>query len=334
MAHLVPLATLFAGFTLLEAETHFTMPPVAWLALVLILHGARGCSPLAVAPLVWLAAVATIAIGERTTIPASGPAYAIAVAGIAATFALLFTIDRLSTTAFSAAGVRSTLIFPVVFVAIDFLRSRLAPNATWGAIAYTQYGVQPLMQLAAVAGIWGITFLMAWSAATIELAWRSGFAWAAIRGPVLTNAIVLAAAVLGGTVRVAAAATDRPAIRVATINRPADLFAPGEMTRITEGRVALADRARIDAKLAALHDWFLAGSRREARAGARLVAWPEQNLLVFADDEPAFLARARRVAAEEHMYLAMGLGTIHLGEPLPFENKLVLVDPAGRIVGS
>jgi apolipoprotein N-acyltransferase len=30
----------------------------------------------------------------------------------------------------------------------------------------------------------------------------------------------------------------------------------------------------------------------------------------------------------------MGLGTIHLGEHLPFENKLVLVDPAGRIAGS
>jgi apolipoprotein N-acyltransferase len=27
----------------------------------------------------------------------------------------------------------------------------------------------------------------------------------------------------------------------------------------------------------------------------------------------------------------MGMGTIHLGEPRPFENKLVLIDPAGRI---
>src|SRR5262249_33164437 len=97
------------------------------------------------------------------------------------------------------------------------------------------------------------------------------------------------------------------------------------------GRVSLMDKGAIQTKLTKLHDWFLEGSRREARAGARLVVWPEQNLLVFKPEENAFLERAQRVAAEEHVYLAMGLGTIHLGDALPFENKLVLVDPSGRI---
>ena len=83
-----------------------------------------------------------------------------------------------------------------------------------------------------------------------------------------------------------------------------------------------------------MHDWFLDGSRREARAGARLVVWPEQNLLVFKSDEPAFLEQATRLAAEEHVYLAMGMGTSYLGERLPLENKLVLIDPTGRIAMS
>src|SRR5262249_38383715 len=78
----------------------------------------------------------------------------------------------------------------------------------------------------------------------------------------------------------------------------------------------------------------LEGSRREAAAGARLIAWPEQTLLVFAEDEPAFLARAQRLAATEHVYLVMGLGTVHLGTPLPLENKSVVIDPSGRIVVS
>ena len=39
-------------------------------------------------------------------------------------------------------------------------------------------------------------------------------------------------------------------------------------------------------KLTRLHDWFLEGSRREARAGARFIVWPEQNLLIFQEDEP------------------------------------------------
>ena len=64
-------------------------------------------------------------------------------------------------------------------------------------------------------------------------------------------------------------------------------------------------------KLTRLHDWFLDGSRREARAGARLIAWPEQNLLIFKRGRAAFIERARRLAADERVYLAMGLGTVH-----------------------
>jgi hypothetical protein len=35
----------------------------------------------------------------------------------------------------------------VAFVAVEFLRSRLTPSATWGSIAYTQYCALSLMQL-------------------------------------------------------------------------------------------------------------------------------------------------------------------------------------------
>ena len=57
-------------------------------------------------------------------------------------------------------------------------------------------------------------------------------------------------------------------------------------------------------------------------------------MLIFAEDEPGFIARAQQLAAEEHVYLAMGMGTVQLGTPKPFENKLVMIDPWGRIVMS
>src|SRR4029079_15007546 len=85
-------------------------------------------------------------------------------------------------------------------------------------------------------------------------------------------------------------------------------------------------------KLSRLHEWFLEGSRREARAGARLIAWPEQNLLIFKEDESGFIERARRLAADEGVYLAIGLGTVYVDDALPLENKLVVIDPTGAIV--
>ena len=194
----------------------------------------------------------------------------------------------------------------------------------------------PQVRIAVDAGggvrrIWGITFSSPGLDACV--AWVAGSS-GTLQTPVLTFVAVLGAIVVGGTVRLAAAPTDRASIRAATLNRPVDLFISGEMTRITEGRVSPGERPQIDKKLARLHDWFLEGSRREARAGARLIVWPEGNLLVFAEDEAAFLDRARRLASDEGTYLAMGMGTIHLGAALPFENKLVLIDPSGRVIVS
>lgn len=330
MAHGGPLALVIVGLVLLLGSMHLPIPIAAWIALPLILHGARSMSAIAVPPFVWLTATTVLAVGERESIPAGGAIYLFVVSSASFTLMLPFAIDRAVTARWPNAGVASALVFPVAFVAVEFIRARVLPNATWGSIAYTQYGVLPLMQIAAFAGIWGIVWLLTWFASTIDFAWRHGFASANARPALVTFSTVFAIAMVAGTARVGWASTDRPTLRAATLNRPVDVFVPGEMTRITEGSISPEDRPSIDPKLAKLQDWFLEGTRREARAGARLVVWPEQNLLVFSENEAPFLARARQVATEEHIYLAMGMGTIHLGEPRPFENKLVLIDPGGQ----
>lgn len=305
--------------------------PFVWLALTLLLHGSRSLPAPASFPLTWLTIYAVLLIGRRD-IPIPGPARFLILAVVAATLTIPFALDRV--VAFRLGTLAATLVFPLAFVTAEFLQSRFTPAATWGSIAYTQYGYLPLMQVAAFVGIWGITFLIAWFASTMDLAWTHRFDWDAVRTPVLTYGAVLGAVVLGGAVRLAMAPSERPTMRVAAVNRPVDLFIPGEMTRITDNSVTAEERQRLAGKLAQLQDWFLDQSRREARAGARLVAWPEQNLLIYAEDEPAFIARAERLASEERFYLAMAMGTVHRGEPHSFENKLVLIDPSGHIIVS
>jgi apolipoprotein N-acyltransferase len=104
------------------------------------------------------------------------------------------------------------------------------------------------------------------------------------------------------------------------------------MFRIADGRIPVD--GVVAEKLARLHEWFFENTEREARAGARLVAWPEMNFLVRAEDEPAALERAQRLSAKEHVYLAMSIGSVQAGAPKPFQNKAVLVDPSGRIAYS
>jgi apolipoprotein N-acyltransferase len=331
MAQTISLLWLIAGAALLGVTLRAPIQPFAWLALTFLLHASRSLPVLAAVPLTWLALYAALLFGRRD-IPVPGPAHFVILAFVATALTIPFVLDRVAAVRLGA--LTATLVFPLAFVSAEFLQSRFTPAATWGSIAYTQYGYAPLMQVAAFVGIWGITFLIAWFASTVDLAWSRGFDWSVVRTPVLTYTAVLGAVVLGGAVRLALAPTDRPAMRVATVNRPVDLFIPGEMTRIAEDRTAPAERERLAGKLSQLHDWFLDQSRREARAGARLVAWPEQNLLIYAEDEPAFVARAQRLASEDRFYLAMGMGTVHRGEPHSFENKLIVIDPSGRIIVS
>jgi apolipoprotein N-acyltransferase len=326
----LPSIWLLLGASLLALTTQVAIPPLAWAALLFLLHASRSVTTAAGVAWFWVALYVSVLIGLRPSLPVSGPLYFGISACFAATIAVPFLVDRIVVQ--GAGPALAVFAFPIAFAAVEFLRSYLA--ATWGSIAYSQYGVPPLMQVAAFAGIWGITFLIAWFASAFDLGWRNGFAMAAGGRPLVAFTAVFAVVIAGGAIRVVMAPTDRPSMRVATINRPLDLFVPGEMTRIAEGRVSPAERLPFAQKLHRLHDWFLDGSRREARAGARLVVWPEQNLLVFKEDEAAFLERARQLAANEHVYLAMGMGTIYLGERLPFENKLVLVDPTGRIAMS
>ena len=332
MAQAGSILSLLVGASLFGAATRVAFPPAAWIGLAALVHASRSTRTVPGFTFLWLALYASLGVARRDTLPVPVRIYWLIIAGEATLATLPFILDRIASPRIG--GVAATLIFPMAFVTAEFLRSRFTPAASWGSIAYSQYGFMPLMQMSAVVGIWGITFVVAWFASTFELAWSRGFNWADIRGPVLIYGIALVSILSAGCVRLMAAPTDRASIRTATLNRPIDLFAPGEMTRISEGRVSSTERAQFNAKLSRLHDWFLEGSRREAHAGARLIVWPEQNLLVFDDGEPAFLERASRLAAEEHIYLAMGMGTIHLGERLPFENKLVLVDPSGRIVVS
>ena len=327
MVQMEALISLAAGAALLPVFMRWPVPPAAWVALTLLVHAVRGLPPAVGLPSLFVALVVAVSAGKWGIIPMSGPLYFVAVAGISSSLAVPFGIDRFAIT--KLPGGIATLVFPAAWVAIEFLESRWSPGATWGSIAYTQFGYLALMQVAAIVGIWGISFLVAWFASTVEYAWAHGFASSAARLPLLAYATVFALVAIGGAVRLAAAPTDRPSLRVATLNRPRDLFIPGEMTRITEASITPAEREPLRAKLHSLHEWFLEGSRREARAGSRLIVWPEGNLLVYKDDEAAFLERARDLAISERIHLAMGMATIHLGERLPFENKLVLIDSAG-----
>jgi apolipoprotein N-acyltransferase len=52
----------------------------------------------------------------------------------------------------------AALAFPVYWVAYEYLTAIASPHSTWGNLAYTQMNCLPLIQIASITGLWGISF--------------------------------------------------------------------------------------------------------------------------------------------------------------------------------
>ena len=305
------------------------IPATAWLVPVFLLHFMRTVDPLAGALGIWLVLWIALAVANRDVLRVPGVAYLGVTALIAAALMLPYLADRLL--APQLPGFASTLVFPLAWVTMELISSRTNPLGTWGAVAYTQYGNLPLMQLASVAGIRGIAFLIAWFGSVANWMWGSDFDWAIVQAGALLYAGVLGLALLYGGARIAFAPPNIKTVRVAAIGWPEDILPVSKMMRVYAPALSDAERESLRQSFGDLQHWFFENTRREARAGAKIILWPEGCLLVFKEDEAAFIDRAKQVARAEQVHLLMGLGNIRLGDPKPAENKAVLVNPSGEV---
>jgi apolipoprotein N-acyltransferase len=60
-----------------------------------------------------------------------------------------------------------SLAFPVYWVAYEYLTEIGSPHSTWGNLAYTQMNCLPIIHVASITGLWGISFIVFLFAGTI-----------------------------------------------------------------------------------------------------------------------------------------------------------------------
>jgi apolipoprotein N-acyltransferase len=63
---------------------------------------------------------------------------------------------------------KAALIFPSLWTAYEFVSERMSPHCTFGNVSYSQMDFLPVVQLASVTGIWGITFCVFLFAAAVS----------------------------------------------------------------------------------------------------------------------------------------------------------------------
>ena len=201
----------------------------------------------------------------------------------------------------------ATFVFPLSWTSYEYVLSVISPHGTAGSLAYTQSSL-PLIQLASITGIWGITFLLTVVPSGIAVAWhRRRPALLAIPMSLLTITLVFGWARL-------ASPNARPAIRagLAATDETVSCFRSESSEKATPVVEAYARRVV-----------------RLASRGARIVLLPEK----FVGIAPAYAGRATDIlaaaASAGRVAVIAGLNEVGLR---PMLNTAVVISAQGRIL--
>lgn len=198
----------------------------------------------------------------------------------------------------------AVLAVPALWVAIEYLENLGSPHGTWGSIAYSQMDALPVIQGAAVTGLWGVSFLVLLLPATLAARLTPT---APRRGRTLAAGITLllvAAACGYGIWRLAAPATGSLRIGLVSLEKPI--------------RPALDS-----ADGQALETRYVAAIRRLVAAGARAVVIPETSFATTAASVPAFAALAQQDGP------ILDIGIDGKGDPHAERNMVMAFQPGG-----
>lgn len=182
---------------------------------------------------------------------------------------LVFALAVLAYRTFVRIGAiwRGALIFPSLWVLAEFINSRVSIHSTSGNLAYSQMNFLPILQIASLTGIWGISFCMLLFAATASiLLGRYG----SLRGRRILGIAVGAVlvAVLGFGVWRISSGPSAQSVKVALLS--SDLH----QNLITD---------KHDDTLRLMRD-YLAQAQKAAAQGAKVIVIPEKIAIITPGD--------------------------------------------------
>jgi apolipoprotein N-acyltransferase len=303
--------TLLVGFSM----GRWLAPLAAWIGPVLIMRYARDHRPGRGFLFIILAYSLAFLIGFSANWASQFPLPAVPIIAIFYGFlwSLPFLADRLVSPRLR--GFSSTLVYPLAVTALEFVNTQTNPIGTWGVTGFTQYGNLPLMQLASVTGMIGITFLMGWFASVANWAWENRTQEKKMLRGLAIFGVVFATMLIYGFLRLNLAPASET-VRVAGI---------------TAWVMSDSQAVKPDLDMEPIWDAFFSETVREAEAGAKVVLWHEGVGKGTDSEVASLIARAQDVARQYGIYLAVPLYVTYPGTEQPNENKLLVIDPAGAV---
>lgn len=325
------LALLTSALLLSASPGALALPQLAWLALVPLFWSFDNQTPRRAAllglicglayylPLLYWIIIVLATYGQ-VSVP---------VAVLALVFLALYMSCYLAAFAFLCAKTRprlSLLVFaPACWVALDLIRGMLFTGFPWMDLAYTQYNLPQIIQVADLAGHHGLTFLLVLANVLIFILAASLVRRKATSSP----AIIAVAAVL--LLTAAGYSLWRMQTMPATIAQAEQMevaVAQGNIPQDQKWQPAF-QRETIDTYLRLSQETFAAKK-------PQLIVWPETALPFYPYEHPLFLRLHSELTRPHQTYLLTGAPhreKLSPDEPLTYANSALLLSPDGLVVG-
>jgi apolipoprotein N-acyltransferase len=227
-------------------------------------------------------------------------------------------------------GWKRAIVFPSAFVAADWALSLLNVSSS-GSPAYSQAGNLALLQILAITGMWGVTFLIMWFASIANGIWQEGFQWRTLRGHLAVFVATLMAVLLYGNIRLNFASPSSRTVEVATITMGKDLIPSVDWMKF--GQSTDLQRSAVRPKLQATVTQMLARSETALRGGAKVVSWQESSAWVLEEDRQEVLDKSADLARRFEAYLQISLEVFTRTPKLPYlRDQSILIGPSGSVL--
>ena len=209
-------------------------------------------------------------------------------------------------------GPSGVLVAPAAWVASELARRFILGGFPWVQLGSSQAGVTPVVQTASLAGVYGLSGLVAFvgAALAVAVAGKGRARWAA---PVAAAALVAALSAWGAW-RVTEGTLLRGGLPV--------------RVGLVQGNV-LQQEKWDKARAGTILNRYLVMSREAAARGAGLVIWPESSTPFMFEHDPAGRLAITALARELGVAVLFGSDQYEPGAPARFYNSAFLVGPDG-----
>jgi apolipoprotein N-acyltransferase len=308
---------LIAGVVFLFfANGRWILPIAAFVAPIFLIRFLRFHKPLKGFVFLVIAGLISNIFIWQEMLPVSGVFYYVLMLMMSIFTSLTYLIDRVYSRRLK--GFVSTFVFPSACVLMEYIVVSTNPSGSYGTLAHTQSSL-PLLQLISVTGIWGVTFVILWTASVINWLWDNGFDRHALRQSLWAYGIPMFIIFLYGQVRLAQE-TAGDTVRVASINIPKT-----EMRHIYG--------AHPDSINEQINAGFLEYCHIAALSNARIVFGAEVMINLPSDKEPEYLEKAKSEAEEDNIYIGLPLLVYPEDNPKARPmNKITWISPKGEML--